>query len=100
MAQATSINERPRTFTPPPAIALVMVLVMSFVVVGAALILTDFSTATTVQPRSEAVLEAGRAWQRQYEQTSGLEARRQAHDAAVLQSGLDWEQRYKDMNGQ
>ena len=99
MAQAANINERPRTFTAPPAIALVVVLAMTFIVV-AALVLTNFSTGTTVQPRSEAVLEAGRAWQRQYEQTSGLEARRQAHDAAVLQSGLDWEQRYKDMSGQ
>lgn len=99
MAQATSINERPRTFTAPPAIALVVVLVMSFIVV-AALFLTNLSTASTVQPRSEAVLESGRAWQRQYEQISGLEARRRAHDAAVLQSGLDWEQRYKDMSGQ
>src|SRR5687767_10918478 len=100
MAQATNINERPRTFTAPPAIALVMVLVMSLIVVAAAFFLTNLSTAATVQPRSEAVHESGRAWQRQYEQTSGLEARRQAHDAAVLQSGLDWEQRYKDMSGQ
>lgn len=98
MAQATNINERPRTLTAPPAIALVVVLVMSFVVV-AALFLTTLPTGATVQPRSDAVLESGRAWQRQYEQTSGLEARRQAYDAAVLQSGLDWEQRYKDMNG-
>ena len=73
MAQATSINERPRTFNASPAIALAVVFVMSFIVI-AVLFLTNFSTATTVQPRSEAVIESGRAWQRQYEQTSGLEA--------------------------
>jgi hypothetical protein len=99
MAQATNINAGPRTFTAPPAMALVAVLALSFVIL-AALFLTNFSVATTVQPRSEAVLEAGRTWQRQYEQISGLEARRRAHDAAVVQSGLDWEQRYKDMYGQ
>ena len=96
MAQATNVNERPRTFTAPPAIALVVLLTATLIVV-AAFFLTNVSTSPTVQPRSEAVLESGRAWQRQYEQMSGLEARR---DAAVLQSGRDWEQRYRDMSGQ
>src|SRR5687768_2264074 len=99
MAQATNINAAPRTFTAPPAVALMIVLAASFIV-AAALFLTTFSIGATVEPRSESVLEAGREWQRQYEQISGSEARRRAHDAAVLQAGRDWEQRYKDMYGQ
>ena len=99
MAQATTL--KPRTFTlgTAPARAIGAVILAITVIVGIQ-VLPSFTQADTVQPRSEAVLESGRAWQRQYEQMSGLEAMRQRHDEAVVQSGRDWERQQKQMRGE
>jgi hypothetical protein len=99
MAQATTLNDRRRTLSAPSAIVFLVILATA-VVIAAAIFVANLSVETTAQPRSDAVVESGRTWQRQYEQMSGLEAARERYDAAVLQSGRDWEQRYRDMSGQ
>ena len=99
MAQATTIRPRAFTLGTAPALAIAAVILAITVIVGIQL-LPSFPQADTVQPRSEAVLESGRAWQLQYEQMSGLEARRERNDEAALQSGRDWELQQKQMRGE
>lgn len=99
MAQATDIKRAPVTVIAPSALALALV-ALAAIILAVALVVPSFTTAPAVQPRSEAVLEGGRAWQRQYEQMSGLEARREAQRQAAIDSGREWEQQYKDMFGE
>ena len=99
MAQATTV--KPRTFSLGSASALsVAGLVLAAVIAAVSIFaITNIST-DTVAPRSEAVLEAGRAWQRQYESMSGLEASRQRYEKGVLQSGREWERQQKQITGE
>lgn len=99
MAQATTVKQRTVTLRRPPALAILAV-AFATVIIVAALVVPSFFTLPAIQPRSEAVLDAGRAWQAQYEQMSGLEARRDRYEKAVLQSGRDWELRQKQMSGE
>ncbi len=98
MAQATTV--KPRTFSLGSASALTLggLILAAAIAVAAQFAITSVPT-DTVAPRSEAVLEAGRAWQRQYESMSGLEARRERHQDAVLLSGREWEREQKQITG-
>lgn len=99
MAQATTVRQRTVTLRRPPALA-ILAIAFATVIIMAALVVPSFLSPPAVQPRSEAVLDAGRAWQAQYEQVSGAELRRERFEHAVLQSGRDWELRQKQMSGE
>ena len=62
MAQATDIKPRTITFSGPPALA-ILALAFATVILIAALVVPTLFTSAAIQPRSEAVLDAGRAWQ-------------------------------------
>ena len=99
MAQATNVKPRTITFSGPPALAILAIAFATMIII-AALVVPSLFTSAAIQPRTEAVLDAGRAWQLQYEQMSGAELRRERYEQAVLQSGRDWEARQKQMSGE
>lgn len=100
MAHATTLDRRFATPSARAIFAAILVVAVTTMIVLAALLIPTSGAPAEVQPRSEAVLEAGRAWQRQYESMSGLEARRERHADAVLQSGRDWEEIQKQITGE
>jgi hypothetical protein len=99
MAQATDVKPRTVTFSGPPALAL-LAIAFATVILIAALVVPTLFTSAAIQPRTEAELDAGRAWQLRSEQMSGAELRRERYEEAVLQSGRDWEARQKQMSGE
>ena len=99
MAQATDVKPRTITFRGPPALA-ILAAAFATVIVIAALVVPTVFTSAAVQPRTEALLDAGRAWQLRSEQMSGTELRRERSEGVVLQSGRDWELRQKHMSGE
>ena len=99
MAQATTVKQRTFTLNGTAALA-IMAVALATIIIVAALVVPNFFTPTAIQPRSEAVLDAGRAWQLQHEQMSGAELRRDRNAQAVLQSGRDWELRQKQISGE
>jgi hypothetical protein len=98
MAQATTVKPRTFSFGSASALTLGGLILAVILTLAAVFAITNVPT-DTVAPRSEAVLEAGRAWQRQYESMSGLEARRERYENAVLQSGREWERQQKQISG-
>ena len=100
MAQATTVNQRSTTLSVRPLFAGLAVAAFLATIVLAAMFVPGITAPETVQPRSEAVLESGRAWQRQYESMSGLEARRERHAEAVLESGRQWQAYQQQISGE
>lgn len=99
MAQATTVKSR--TFSLGSASALTAAgLVLAAVIAAVSIFAITNIPTDGVAPRSQAVLEAGRAWQRQYESMSGLEASRERYENAVLQSGREWERQQKQISGE
>jgi hypothetical protein len=99
MAQATTVKPRTFSFGSASALTLGGLILAVILTLAAVFAITNVPT-DTVAPRSESVLEAGRAWQRQYESMSGLEARRERYENAVLQSGREWERQQKQISGE